>query len=157
MAGVAGLLVDGVNADVRPGGHRVRRRRRAREVILYVVIGALAAGGAAFATRGLWRDSVRLDRLTWLGKDDGRITGLEPDTGQPKGQLRVGGPGDVMTVAQGNNVLIVTNTRTGEVTAVTLPTLRARPVGSGNPDEFKPATRSTWPTWWPARSSASIR
>jgi Fibronectin type III domain len=126
-----------VDQDVRAGGHRMRRRRRGREIIMYVVVGALAASGAAFATRGLWRDSVQFDRLSWLGKDGGQITGLDPKTGQPKGQLQIGGPGDVMTVAQGDNVLIVTNTRTGEVTAVSLPGLDAHPVGSGDPDKLK--------------------
>lgn len=102
------------------------------------MIGALAAGAATFATSGLWRHSpVRFDGLTWLGKGDGQITGVDPQTGEPKGQLRLGEAGDVMTVTQGEDVLVVTNTRTGEVTAVSLPDLVARPIGSGDPDSFK--------------------
>jgi len=80
---VTGAVVNGVRVDAGPGGHRRRQRRRVREIVLYVVIGALAAGGATFATSGLWRDSpVRFDGLTWLGKGDGQITGVDPETGE---------------------------------------------------------------------------
>jgi hypothetical protein len=108
-----------------------------REIVLYAIVGVLAAGGAAFATAGRWRDSVAFDKLTWLADDDGQITGVDPETGEPRGGLQVGEPGDVMRVVQGNDVLIVTNTRTGLVTMVALPSLTARNLRSGNPGALK--------------------
>jgi hypothetical protein len=124
------------NGD-RPRPRRRRWRWRWREIGLYAVVGLLAAGGAAFAVAGPWRDSVAFDRLTWLGDDDGQITGLDPETGEPRGGLQVGGAGEVMRVAQGDGVLIVTNTRTGQVTMVSLPGLTARDVRSGDPAAVK--------------------
>src|SRR5262245_5479309 len=111
--------------------NRMSRRRRALEIGSYVLLWVLAAVATFAGSRLIRPAEISLDHLAWLGGADGQIVGVDPDSGRSVEQLQVGGPGDVMAVTQGDGVIIVANTRTGEYLVISLPTLAARQLSPG--------------------------
>lgn len=105
---------------------KARARRRSRggaEIGTLVVVGAVIVG-AVFGN-GLADTVVQsFDGLTWLSDHpNGQVVEVNPETGKPQQRLQIGGAGDELDITQRDDMLIVTNRRTGEVIVINLATL----------------------------------
>jgi hypothetical protein len=90
-----------------------------------VVVVLLVVG--AFVGRGLATTQLHIsDGLTWLGDDKrGTAVQVNPATGQPQTELKVGTPGNRLDIGQRDGLLVVNDTTTGAVTLIDVATLIA--------------------------------
>src|SRR5690625_5005184 len=79
-----------------------------------LVLGAVVGNGVAATVLDM------TDGQTWLPDDDGRVVQVNPATGEPERRLVIGADGSQMEVSQRDGHLIVTDSATGELTAINL-------------------------------------
>jgi hypothetical protein len=109
-------------------------RRRLAEVLV-TAAAALLVAGVLIGTH-LRPDHVDASNgLTWLGEPDrGEVVQVNPATGRPETRLAVASPGDDLSVAQTESLLVVTDNTSGVVSVIDIATLTTGGHHQGRPD-----------------------